>query len=384
MDVVRLSLYEREQAIISPKKHLVPGNFPAVPHFFLITPAYFMANSTPQPPPPPRQRDLVNTDAPAELELNFADAGYANELFGPRNTNLERLAQLTGLRLATRGNSLIIRGAGDKAALVQNLLAQLYGLLRSGTKLHPRDVEHAYAILARNPGSDLKAVFKDAVFASSTRKTIVAKTLGQRKYVEALRHHDMTIAVGPAGTGKTYLAVAVALSMLLSKQVKRIILSRPAVEAGERLGFLPGDLAEKINPYLRPLYDALYDMLDPERVTEMTANGIIEIAPLAFMRGRTLNDAFIILDEAQNTTVEQMKMFTTRLGFGSRAAITGDITQIDLPDMANGRQSGLVHALEVLKDVEGISIVHFHKEDVIRHPLVGRIVDAYDNSQKHS
>ena len=212
----------------------------------------------------------------------------------------------------------------------------------------------------------------------------MAKALGQRESVEALRSHDMTFAVGPAGTGKAYLAVAVALSMLLSKQVKRIILARPAVEAGERLGFLPGDLAEKVNPYLRPLYDALYDMLDPERIAEMMESGIIEIAPLAFMRGRTRNDSFIILDEAQNTTREQMKMFTTRLGFGSRAAITGDITQIDLPDTDKGPRSGLVHALEVLKGVEGISIVHFHKEDVIRHPLVGRIVDAYDNSQKYS
>ena len=343
-----------------------------------------MTNSGTLTPPDSRRNTPIGNGAPVELELHFEDAGYANELFGPRNGNLERLERLSGTRLSTKGGLLSIKGDADRVLLVQNLMGQLYGLLRSGSKLHPRDVEHAYSILERKPGSDLTSLFRDAVFSSSGRKTIVAKTLGQREYVEALRHHDMTFAVGPAGTGKTYLAVAVALSMLLAKQVKRIILARPAVEAGERLGFLPGDLAEKVNPYLRPLYDALYDMIEPERVTEMMENSIIEIAPLAFMRGRTLNDAFIILDEAQNTTMEQMKMFTTRLGFGSRAAITGDITQIDLPATENGPRSGLVHALKVLKDVEGINIVHFHKEDVIRHPLVGRIVDAYDNSQKHS
>jgi phosphate starvation-inducible PhoH-like protein len=202
--------------------------------------------------------------------------------------------------------------------------------------------------------------------------------------VSLLRNTDMVFAVGPAGTGKTYLAVAAALSQLLAKRVRRLILTRPAVEAGERLGFLPGDLADKVNPYLRPLYDALYDMLDAEKVAEMMETGVIEIAPLAFMRGRTLNDAFIILDEAQNTTPEQMKMFVTRLGFNSRAAVTGDVTQIDLPAAPDGtKRSGLVEALQVLGQVEGIRILHFHKEDVIRHPLVGRIVQAYDDYQTH-
>lgn len=343
-----------------------------------------MPNSSPHTFLSTEGRALAEPGVPAGLELHFEDSAYANELFGPRNANLERLSRLSGLRISSRGSTLSISGDGKKAELAQNLLAQLYGLLRSGARLHPRDMEHAYSILQRNPASDLKTLFRDPVFSSSTRKTIVAKTIGQRDYVEALRAHDMTFAVGPAGTGKTYLAVAAALSMLLAKQVRRIVLTRPAVEAGERLGFLPGDLAEKVNPYLRPLYDALYDMLDPERVSEMIENGVIEIAPLAFMRGRTINDSFIILDEAQNATPEQMKMFVTRLGFGSKAAITGDVTQIDLPDTDKGPRSGLVHALEVLKNVEGVSIVRFSKEDVIRHPLVGRIVEAYDNSQKHS
>ena len=343
-----------------------------------------MPNSSILPHSSPQANNSAEPAGSVELDLHFEDNGYANELFGSRNANLERLSRLSGLRLSSRGSSLSIRGDEGKAELVRDLMAQLYGLLRSGVRLHPRDMEHAYSLLERKPGSDLKDLFRDTVFSSLTRKSVVAKTLGQREYVESLRSCDMTFAVGPAGTGKTYLAVAVALSMLLSKQVKRIILSRPAVEAGERLGFLPGDLAEKVNPYLRPLYDALYDMIDQERIAQMLESGIIEIAPLAFMRGRTLNDAFIILDEAQNTTVEQMKMFVTRLGFGSRAAITGDLTQIDLPAVASGPRSGLVHALEVLKHVHGISIIRFQKEDVIRHPLVGRIVEAYDNSEKYS
>lgn len=342
-----------------------------------------MPNSN-QPTYSSRKQEASDSGSIVELGLHFADAAYANELFGPRNSNLDKLSQLSGVRLSTKGSEITLKGEGGRAELVRHLLVQLYGLLQSGTKLHPRDMEHAYSILYRSPDSDLKGLFKDAVFAASTRKSVVAKTLGQRDYVEALRNFDMTFAVGPAGTGKTYLAVAVALSMLFAKKIKRIILARPAVEAGERLGFLPGDLAEKVNPYLRPLYDALYDMVEAERINEMLENNIIEIAPLAFMRGRTLNDAFIILDEAQNTTREQMKMFVTRLGYGSRAAITGDITQIDLPVVEGSPRSGLVHALEVLKDVEGIRIVHFRKEDVIRHPLVGRIVTAYDNSQKYS
>lgn len=317
--------------------------------------------------------------------LEFDDSHLANELFGPQNKHLNLIAEQSGATLNTRGNSLTIVTDDDGAReTTMNLLTQLYGLLKAGHPIYPRDVVYAYGMLAREPGTDLRKIFKDAVFVASPKKTITAKTLSQRDYVAALRDNDMVFAVGPAGTGKTYLAVAMALSQLLGKKVKRIILTRPAVEAGERLGFLPGDLVEKVNPYLRPLYDALHDMLDFEKVTELMERGIIEIAPLAFMRGRTLNDAFIILDEAQNTTPEQMKMFLTRLGFGSRAVITGDVTQIDLP--ATGKngdlaRSGLVNAERILTGVNGIRFLHFHEEDVIRHPLVGRIVQAYDRNE---
>jgi phosphate starvation-inducible PhoH-like protein len=321
---------------------------------------------------------------PAEYCLSFDDTAFANELFGPRNANLDFLARRSGLRIATRGGSVTLRGPAPAAGLVRELLMQLYALLKSGLRLHPQDIPPAFAVLEKDPDADLKKLYRETIFSSGTRRHVVARTPTQREYAASLRDNDMTFAVGPAGTGKTYLAVAAALSMLLSKKVRRIILTRPAVEAGERLGFLPGDLAEKVNPYLRPLHDALHDMLDQEKTAEMTAAGVIEIAPLAFMRGRTLNDAFIILDEAQNTTPEQMKMFLTRLGFGSRAAVTGDITQIDLPGPDGAGRSGLIQALGVLGDVEGVNMIFFQKEDIIRHPLVGRIVDAYDQYQKNS
>ncbi|MGJ3522246.1 PhoH family protein [Nitratidesulfovibrio sp. D1] len=317
--------------------------------------------------------------------LEFDDAALANQLFGAHNANLALIAEKSGVRLDTRGATVTVDADDARVReTVLNLLAQLYGLLKSGHPVYPRDMAYAYGMLDRDPSADLRRIFRDAVFVVSPRKTITPKTLSQRDYVAALRENDMVFAVGPAGTGKTYLAVAVALSMLLAKKVKRIILTRPAVEAGEKLGFLPGDLVEKVNPYLRPLYDALHDMQDFQKVADMLETGIIEIAPLAFMRGRTLNDAFIILDEAQNTTQEQMKMFLTRLGFGSRAVITGDITQIDLP--ASGKadalsRSGLVHALRVLEGVKGIRSIRFHEDDVIRHPLVGRIVQAYERHE---
>ena len=314
--------------------------------------------------------------------LAFDDATIANRLFGPQNANLRLVAERSGAVIGSRGLAVTIEGNDTASLFAANLLSQLYALLKAGYPLHQRDIEYALGMLERDPAVDIGKVFRDAALVVSPRRTITPKTLSQRDYIAALRAADMTFAVGPAGTGKTYLAVAIALSMLLAKRVKRIILTRPAVEAGERLGFLPGDLAQKINPYLRPLYDALHDMLDFERVAEMQETGIIEIAPLAFMRGRTLNDAFIILDEAQNTTPEQMKMFLTRMGFGSKAAITGDTTQIDLPENGRGApRSGLVHALSVLRGVEGIRILHFDEKDVIRHPLVGRVVKAYDQYQ---
>ncbi len=316
--------------------------------------------------------------------MAFDDPRLANVLFGAQNANLRLLAERSGVHIGSSGSSVTIEGDREAAKLTANLLHQVYGLLKDGHTLHPRDIAHAYDMLLRSPGEKLRSVFREAVFVVSPRRTITPKTLNQREYVAALREKDMVFAVGPAGTGKTYLAVAVALSLLLAKRVKRIILTRPAVEAGERLGFLPGDLAQKINPYLRPLYDALHDMLDFERVAEMLDSGVIEVAPLAFMRGRTLNDAFVILDEAQNTTPEQMKMFLTRLGFGSKAAITGDTTQIDLP-LLTGRnekdRSGLVQALTVLKDIPAIGFLRFCEEDVIRHPLVAQIVTAYEQHQ---
>lgn len=328
------------------------------------------------------------TEQTITRKLEFDDARLANDLFGPQNSNLALISEKSGVTLHTKGATLSATCAdATELNTVLNLMTQLYGLLKSGNPLYPRDVVYAYGMLSREPGTDLKAIFKEAVFVASPKKTITPKTLSQRDYVSALRDHDMVFAVGPAGTGKTYLAVAMALSKLLSKQVKRIILTRPAVEAGEKLGFLPGDMVEKVNPYLRPLYDALHDMLDFEKVSEMLETGVIEIAPLAFMRGRTLNDAFIILDEAQNTTPEQMKMFLTRLGFGSRAVITGDITQIDLPAGERGRnlqRSGLVDAARILDGVRGIRFLTFHEDDVIRHPLVGRIVQAYERNQAES
>lgn len=293
---------------------------------------------------------------------------------------MKLLGERIGVKLESRGNSVSIidedgNGNGDKTVLAGQVLTQLYAMLKAGKHLYPQDVDFACRILERQPSADVGEVFKGDVYATSGKRTVSPKSLNQREYLDAIRDADMTFGIGPAGTGKTYLAVAMAVGALMRREVKRIVLTRPAVEAGEKLGFLPGDLAEKINPYLRPLYDALHDMLDFNRVQEYQETGVIEVAPLAFMRGRTLNDAFIILDEAQNTTPEQMKMFLTRLGFGSRAVITGDVTQIDLPVHA---KSGLLQARRILEGVKGVTVITFDEHDVVRHPLVGRIVRAYD------
>ena len=316
--------------------------------------------------------------------MGFDDPLLANSLFGPENRHLKLLAGCAGIHIGSCGTKLSFKGESEAVHLAGRVLAELYGVLKGGAPLEESDFPHAYQLLYSNPGLNIREVFRSANCLVSPRKTVSPKTLNQRAYVDSLNNASITFGVGPAGTGKTYLAVAAALSMLLSRKVKRLVLTRPAVEAGEKLGFLPGDLAQKVNPYLRPLFDALHDMLDFERVQEMTDSGVIEIAPLAFMRGRTLNDAFVILDEAQNTTVEQMKMFVTRLGFGSRMAITGDLTQIDLPEGRYESRSGLVHALQVLKNVEDIRIIQFQEKDVIRHPLVGRIVKAYDTFKTYS
>ncbi len=317
--------------------------------------------------------------------VEFDDPNLANDLFGPHNAHLEVLASVSGANIVSRGASVIITTSSQHVLQrLCNLFVQLYEHLQQGRTLNRQDVSRAYAMLESQPELNISHVYKDTVFVAATRKTITARNLAQKAYYEALFSKEMVFALGPAGTGKTYLAVAMALNMLNRHRVKKIILTRPAVEAGERLGFLPGDLADKVNPYLRPLYDALYDMLPAAKVASMLETNIIEIAPLAFMRGRTLNDAFIILDEAQNTTPEQMKMFLTRLGFGSRAVITGDTTQIDLPaqwgDTGPEARSGLVHAVQVLSNVSGIAFHTFSGNDVVRHPLVGAIVSAYDKA----
>lgn len=317
--------------------------------------------------------------------LEFDNPSLANELFGPGNCNLDILAKASGALITSRGATLAIEHPEPAIrTTVCNTLMQLYGLLRKGVTVRQEDLTSAYEMVRNDPGLNLGQVFHEAVFVQTPRKSVTARNVAQRQYLEALRANELVIAVGPAGTGKTYLAVAMAISMLQQRRIRKIVLTRPAVEAGERLGFLPGDLAEKVNPYLRPLYDALYDMMPQAKVATMIETGVIEIAPLAFMRGRTLNDAFIILDEAQNTTREQMKMFLTRMGFGSRMAVTGDVTQIDLPQYANENRSGLIQALDILRGVKGLAIHRFSRADVVRHPLVGSIVSAYDEAEKDS
>lgn len=284
-----------------------------------------------------------------------------------------------GIDAHARGNEVRLVGAEADVALARKVLEELYGLLRAGNELQPRDVREAIKMVTQKPDVDLREVYEDVLSSVGSRRKLVAKNLSQRRYIELMRRRDIVMAVGPAGTGKTYLAMAMAIGALNRQEVARVILTRPAVEAGENLGFLPGDLVEKVNPYMRPLYDALHDMMDFAKAARLIETGIIEVAPLAFMRGRTLNDSFVILDEAQNTTSEQMKMFLTRLGFNSRAVITGDVTQIDLE---SGRTSGLVEAASLLGDVEGIGMMHFGESDVVRHPLVQSIIRAYENASQ--
>ena len=274
-----------------------------------------------------------------------------------------------------RGNEVRLVGGAAEVDVARKVLEQLYGVLRSGRDVSARDVQEAIRMLHQEPQVDLRDVYEDVLADVGSRRKIAAKTLAQRQYVDLMRKRDVVFAVGPAGTGKTYLAMAMAIAALNRHEVARVVLTRPAVEAGEKLGYLPGTMAEKVNPYLRPLYDALGDMLDLEKTLRFMERGVIEVAPLAFMRGRTLNDAFVILDEAQNTTSEQMKMFLTRLGYESKAVVTGDVTQIDLPA---DKTSGLVEALGLLRDVEGIGFMEFDERDVVRHPLVQSIIRAYD------
>ncbi|PYR28507.1 MAG: hypothetical protein DMF98_02695 [Acidobacteria bacterium] len=297
-------------------------------------------------------------------------------LFGSYDENLKHFESLFNVRIRTHGHDLLVEGESPNLDKVDRMVDQLSSLVRDGYKLSNADVKTASALMAENGAVDLRDHFLKGSVATAGKRRVAPKTANQRRYLDAIDHHDIVFGIGPAGTGKTYLAMAQAVTFLVAKKVTRIILARPAVEAGEKLGFLPGDLQEKVNPYLRPLYDALYDMLDVERVARYIERGTIEIAPIAFMRGRTLNDSFVILDEAQNTTSEQMKMFLTRLGFGAKAVITGDVTQIDLP---TGRTSGLVEAMKVVSAIDGISFIHFDDRDVVRHKLVQQIVKAYES-----
>ena len=296
-------------------------------------------------------------------------------LYGAHDANLKHIESLLHVNIRTQGSELTVQGNPGDEQRTQLIFDQLRVLMDEGYTLANSDVKTAAQLLADNADLDLRDYFLKGGPRQGAGRRVNPKSVNQRKYLDAIEQFDIVFGVGPAGTGKTYLAMAQAVSYLVAKKVSRIVMARPAVEAGEKLGFLPGDLQEKVNPYLRPLYDALFDMMDSEKAGRLIERGVIEVAPLAFMRGRTLNDAFVILDEAQNTTSEQMKMFLTRLGLGSKAVVTGDITQIDLP---TARMSGLVEALKVVRDVEGIGFVYFDDKDVVRHKLVQQVVKAYE------
>lgn len=311
----------------------------------------------------------------ASAQVSFDENRLVQVLAGEQNGNLKAIEKQLEVRVHLRGNLFTVTGARTNVEVAERLLYELADLARSGYPVFGSDVVFAIQILSENINRRLKDIFLDQVFISSSKRIITPKSVKQKEYIEAIRARDIVFGIGPAGTGKTYLAMAMAVAAMSKEFVRRIVLVRPAVEAGEKLGFLPGDLAEKVNPYLRPLYDALHDMMDFERANNLIQRGAIEVAPLAFMRGRTLNDAFVILDEAQNTTTEQMKMFLTRLGMGSKAVITGDITQIDLPE---NKPSGLVEAIDLLQGIPDIEMVYFSKRDVVRHRLVQDIIEAYE------
>lgn len=308
------------------------------------------------------------------VDVEVTDTDLLLRLAGPNSAHLRALQREFGVSMGLRGDTIHLHGAPEDVALVERVLAELLDVLER-RELTPDEIGRAARTVAAHPDIRLRDLFDDVVVRTASRQSIAPKGKNQQAYVSAIRTHDVVFGIGPAGTGKTYLAMAMAVAALQESRVKRIILTRPAVEAGEKLGFLPGDLAEKVNPYLRPLYDALNDMLDGDRVRALMERDVIEVAPLAFMRGRTLNDAFVVLDEAQNTTPAQMKMFLTRLGFRSRAVITGDITQVDLPD---GKPSGLRDAEKILSKIDGIRFCYFDQGDVVRHSLVQKIVEAYD------
>lgn len=310
-----------------------------------------------------------------ETTIQINNSNEALALFGTNDKLLKQLEDQLDVTITTRGEQLLIGGEKKRVSMCENVLQSLLDVIRSGIEIHERDIIYAVDLAKKDQLSQLEVLFADEMTKNAKGKSIRVKTLGQKKYVDKMKTNDLVFGIGPAGTGKTFLAVVKSIIALRSGEVKKIILTRPAVEAGESLGFLPGDLKEKVDPYLRPLYDALHDVFGAEHTARLIEREVIEIAPLAYMRGRTLNDAFVILDEAQNTTPEQMKMFLTRLGFGSKMVVTGDVTQVDLP---KGMQSGLREAERILKDVKGISFAYLAGSDVVRHPVVQRIIKAYD------
>jgi len=320
-------------------------------------------------------KGITKTENQGQLSLDFEDIQFLRQLFGENNTHLNIIAQGLDVKINHRGNALIIRGESVMNELAANILIQLHGLLQQDYPVYKQDVEYAIRILSQDHSANLKKIFLESVYITTKKSPVTPRSKNQKDYIEAIKSYDIVFGIGPAGTGKTYLAMAMAVSAICKNDIQRIVLTRPAVEAGESLGFLPGDLAEKVNPYLRPLYDALHDMMPFEKAADLMHKGAIEVAPLAFMRGRTLNNSFVILDEAQNTTSEQMKMFLTRLGYNTKAVITGDITQIDLP---GNKSCGLIEASTLLKHIDGIRFVSFTKHDVIRHKLVSDIIEAYE------
>jgi phosphate starvation-inducible PhoH-like protein len=317
--------------------------------------------------------DAKSVQAASQLEVD--DTKVLLALSGRDSEKLKAIERETGVSVGLRGNTILLEGNAVDVALAERFLAETALLLRQGVDVHVTDIARALRVLRSEPHVQLRDMFDDTVHLGAGRRPVGPRGLAQKRYVDSMRTHDLTFGIGPAGTGKTYLAMAVAVAALQARHVKRIVLTRPAVEAGEKLGFLPGDLAEKVNPYLRPLYDALDDMMDIDKAQGLIQRGHIEVAPLAFMRGRTLNDSFVILDEAQNTTSEQMRMFLTRFGHNSKVVVTGDVTQVDLPV---GRASGLAEARQLLDGVEGISFCHFTEVDVVRHPLVQKIIVRYE------
>ena len=317
-------------------------------------------------------------DGGEPLELQFDDHHRFHDLLGHHDEHVKTVERALGVRIGLGDRTLLITGDPVERELAARVLKELYGLLEHDYPIYASDVDYAVRILSRDRSAKLRDIFLDAIYITAHKRVVTPKSVAQKAYIDAIRNDDIVFGIGPAGTGKTYLAMAMAVAALMRDGFARMILTRPAVEAGEKLGYLPGDLAEKVNPYLRPLYDALHDMVDFDRARKMLERGTIEVAPLAFMRGRTLNDSFVILDEAQNTTPEQMKMFLTRLGYGSKAVITGDVTQIDLP---SGKPSGLKHAVQILADIDGIRFCYFSERDVVRHRLVRDIISAYDRAE---